>query len=240
MTPIRFATASLLLAVAVPILAADAPTKESLAAAQGLDHWSEVAEIRFTFVVQRPDQTIARRWNWSVSDDKVTLQETKTPAKGEATTTTTSYRRDQLEGDDAIAADKKFINDSFWLLWPLHLQWSDDAKLGPATDGTDPIGGGKCRVVTLSYPPDAGGYTPGDSYDLFLPAGSDRPVAWAYHKAGAKEATLTTSRERYQQVGPLTLSTLHKTKDADFELRFEDVAIRKEGSKEWVSATSLD
>jgi hypothetical protein len=107
----------------------------------------------------------------------------------------------------------------------LHLVW--DAGLSFEDLGEQPVPQlpklGKRRALAMRYGKQ-GGYTPGDHYVLYL-GEKDLPVAWAFHKAGAKEPSLVTTWEDYVTRGGLTLPTRFKTPDGTTVIRIVDLRV---------------
>ena len=109
-------------------------------------------------------------------------------------------------------------------MMPLHLKWADDMTVTDRGQVKLPIGAGMGRQVTVAYPATSGGYTPGDVYELFLNDQS-LPVQWSFHKGGAAQATLTTTWEDWQELGPLRLPLNHVGSDGKFRLWFDDLKV---------------
>lgn len=210
--------AILSLCVLLPGASGDKSLEQTLLKAHGLDAFDRIEEIRFTFVVERATGNTERRWEWRPATGDVTLTDAAASPP-----TMISYNRNAMDGaPEAVAtADRRFINDSFWLMWPLHASWADDAQLSRNEDG----------AVVLAYPPDGGGYTPGDKYVVTV---DDAGLAtgWAFHRRGAEEPSLVCSFESYVTAGPLTLATDHKN-DSGFRLRFTDICVKMKGEAEW-------
>jgi hypothetical protein len=100
-----------------------------------------------------------------------------------------------------------------------------------------PLSNGSAQLVAVKYPSD-GGYTPGDTWDLYV--GNDNRVEqMVYHRGGPKKPSLVKATwEGYKKAGPLLVSTEHRgTADGNaLRLSFSDVAVKVMGSDEWVSA----
>jgi hypothetical protein len=198
-------------------------------AASGMDDISHVIEIRFTFNVERKNGNVARQWTWRPREDKVTLSHPG--PTGEMVSL--SYIRGEIAGKaDTPAnirmADRWFINDSFWLMMPLHLSWQDPAKLGVQDHGMTemPLGNGQGKHVTITFPntdSGGGGYTPGDVYDLYL---DDQYLVqqWSFRKGGRETPNLTNTFEAYAQIGDMKLAMNH-TNPNGFHLWFNDVTV---------------
>jgi hypothetical protein len=180
-----------------------------VAAAAGIEAWSAIQRLRFTWHVVPKHLSRSYYWNTAAATVAVTIGSdapVTIPAAGPA----------DAADQRAVEVHKAFVNDSYWLLFALHLAWdrTEAVDLGEAAVPQFPALGSR-RALQITYP-NAGGYTPGDRYILYL--GDDLlPVAWAFHKAAADQPTLVTSWERYADVGGLRLPTLFKTPDgADF------------------------
>src|SRR5437879_13560137 len=76
-----------------------------------------------------------------------------------------------------------FVNDNYWLLFPFHAYWDKSATVTDKGMQKLPIGTGSAELVGVKYPAEAGGYTPGDSWDLYV--GKDhRRQAMRCHRGG--------------------------------------------------------
>jgi hypothetical protein len=196
----------------------------------GVTDFGQVEVLRFTFNAQIGDKTIRRSWTWRPDSGEVTYEgpdPSGQPVK-------LSYRRESggAPGAEAPPAiDAWFINDQYWLLFPLHLAWDGGLGLNLLEGRPLPMkqGRGDCLVVTY---PQGVGYTPGDVYELYAdPRG--RLVQWVYRKGGAALPTRIATWEDHRRVGPLLLSLLHKGENESFRLWFSDVALRLKGGAEW-------
>lgn len=204
------------------------PVMQMLKAA-GMDPFGQVTRIQFTFNVKKRNTVIQRKWVWEPRTNRVTM--THNDSAGNEVTL--SYLRDDVANNpnakpELVKADRAFINDSFWLLPPLHLSWQPPRKLSVADHGMVdyPLSDGRGRLITVQFPAaDAGGggYTPGDRYDLYL--GDDNLIhQWSYHKGGRDKPNLTVIFENYRQLGPLKLS-LKRVNPNGFKLWFTDVKV---------------
>ncbi len=203
-----------------------------LADAYGLKNFDQVEELRYTFNVKLPDRVVSRAWSWEPKKDRVTFRGTAEQGG------TVTYERSVLAGQAAEPVkkvDPQFVNDNYWLLFPLRLYWDQSAAVTEdETPVNLPIGTGLARRMVVKYPANEG-YTPGDVYELFID-GADRIAQWIYRKGGDPKPTRVTTWEAYQKVGPLTLSLDHKSADGAFRVWFTDVAVRLAGKSEWLTA----
>jgi hypothetical protein len=101
-----------------------------------------------------------------------------------------------------------------------------------------PLGKGSAKLVTVKYP--NGGYTPGDTWDLYV--GSDNRIKeMVYHRGSPKSpvpALVTVTWAGYKKAGPLLFSTEHRgTADGQpLHLFFSNVAVKLVGSDTWINA----
>jgi hypothetical protein len=90
----------------------------------------------------------------------------------------------------------------------------------------------------VKYPAEAGGYTPGDTWDLYI--GKDgRIEAMFYHRGGPKKPSeVIASWTGYKKAGPLLVSTEHRgTADGGpLHIFFSNVAVKLVGSDKWMPA----
>jgi hypothetical protein len=100
-----------------------------------------------------------------------------------------------------------------------------------------PIGKGSARQVVVKYSSEVG-YTPGDTWTLFVGA-DNRVKEFDYHRGGSKKPTeVIATWAGYKKAGPLLISTDHRgTADGKpLHLFFSDVAVKVTGSDSWVNA----
>ncbi|MCA9494414.1 MAG: hypothetical protein KC621_31020 [Myxococcales bacterium] len=182
----------------------------------GTDHLERVAELRFTFVVERDGQVAAERaWSWRPNEGAATRRAPGDPI---------AFHAFHPENDVAREADAQFVNDGFWLLPHLHLRWAGESvTVEDRGEQRVPVGEGTAEMLVATWPSEGGGYTPGDRYDLFVRDGAI--VAWSFHRGGADEPTLSTTFEAPVHLGPLTLATDHRDADGKLRIRFTDLGI---------------
>jgi hypothetical protein len=182
-----------------------------LAQSAGLEHWGRVASIEFTFNVKLPNRELARSWRWEPQAHRVTFK----PGSPEAVTYTRDAITDELKNIDA-----DFINDSYWLLFPFQLVWSDPVVTEAAKRENSPINGQWLRKITATW--ESGGYTPGDTYVLYVDdAGVIRE--WAFQRPGSADRPATW--EQYIELAGLKIATDHRNADGSFRLFFTDIEV---------------
>lgn len=226
------AAASLLSACAAtdrPTSAAD--IRSDIAGSYGIASFGQVDEIRYTFNVKLGKKQVKRSWIWWPKSDRVEYR------PGDDQTKAVQYSRNDLDGsasDEIKKIDAAFINDQYWLLFPYHLVWDQQTTVADIGRQPMPIGGQSARSVVVTYPP-SGGYTPGDVYELFI-GPDNRLMQWIYRKGGSVGPTRVTTWQDHRKVGPLTLALDHQGPNADFRVRFSDVAVKLKGSDRWNAA----
>jgi len=209
---------------------------EQIARAHGLDSFGQVEAIRYTWNAQFPGVNISRVWVWEPKSNKVSFEGKDKDGKPAKAT----YLRSQLGSQPANVKDEvdpAFINDNYWLLFPFHAVWDKSAT---ATDqGTKPLplGNGSATMVSVKYPSE-GGYTPGDTWDLYLDK-DNRVQQMVYHRGGPKKPSLVNvTWEGYKKAGPIYISTDHNgTADGNtVHIFISDVAVKLTGSDNWINA----
>jgi len=204
-----------------------------IAKAYGFQSWDQVEQLRFAFHVQRGKDHLVRSWVWEPKVDRVSFAGTDRQGKPVKLT----YLRSELNAEPAPQVkeiDASFINDQYWLLFPLHLEWDQAAKVDDTGPHNLPIGPGSGRRIVVTYPPNRG-YTPGDTYELFV-GGNGRIVQWIYHRGGAAKPTLVATWEENRHLGPLLVSLNHRGAERNIRVWFTDVAVKLAGSDHWIVA----
>jgi len=215
------------------------PIVEQLAKTYGLDSFGQLDAIRYTFNLELPDLKVnlSRTWTWEPKTGQVTYESKDKDGKP----VKVSYARSQISSAPANVKDEvepAFVNDNYWFIFPFHAYWNTSAIVTVKDMQKLPLGKGSAKLVSVKYPPEVGGYTPGDTWDLFL--GSDgRVKEFTYHRGGPKKPSLlSTTWAGYKKAGPLLFSTDHRgTADGKpARIFFTNVAVKLAGSDTWVDA----
>jgi hypothetical protein len=211
------------------------PIAEKVAKAYGLDSWGQIEQIRYTFNIDIPGLKLSRTWTWEPKADRVTYEgkdKAGNPVK-------VSYLRSQLSTQpDNVKKEIEpgFINDQYWLIFPFHVYW-DGANVEDPGMHKLPLGKGSAERVVVKYSTE-GGYTPGDTWELYV--GPDNRVQeMVFHHGGtAKPSVVIATWAGYKKAGPLLVSTEHRgTADGKpLRLFFSDVSVKLTGSDTWVNA----
>lgn len=212
---------------------------EQLAKTYGLDSYGQIDAVRYTFNLDLPalKLTLARTWTWEPKTGQVTYETKDKDGKP----VTVTYNRNQLSSAPANVKDDvepAFVNDNYWFIFPFHAYWDTSATVTEKDKQPLPVGKGTAKLVSVKYASEAGGYTPGDTWDLYVGA-EGRIVAFVYHRGGPKKpSNVTTTWAGYKKAGPLLVSTDHRgTADGKpAKIFFSNVAVKLAGSDKWVDA----
>jgi len=207
---------------------------EQIARTYGLDSFDQIEAIRYTFNV--PGANLSRSWEWEPKTDKVSYEGKDKDGKPVKAT----YLRSQLSSQpDTVKneVDPAFVNDNYWLLFPFHAYWDKSATVTDQGMQKLPLGNGSAELVAVKYPSE-GGYTPGDTWELYV--GKDNRVEqMVYRRGGSKKPSVVTATwEGYKKAGPLLISTDHHGAADGNPLRIfiSDVSVKLTGSENWISA----
>lgn len=214
-----------------------APILEQVAKAYGLDSYGKIEAIRYTWNAQFPGVNVSHSWVWEPKTNKVTYEGTDKEGKPVKVT----YLRSEVGSQpDAVKndVDPSFINDNYWLLFPLHAYWDTSAAVTDQGMHKLPAGTGSAELVVVKYPTEAGGYTPGDTWELYV-GKSKRVEYFVYHRGGEKKPSLVSATwAGYKKAGPLMISTEHRgTADGKpLHVFISDLSVKLTGSDTWMKA----
>ena len=212
------------------------PIVEQVAKAYGLDSFDQIEAIRYTFNLTFPGVNLVRSWEWEPKTGKVSYEGKDKDGKP----VKVSYMRSEIGSQSDVVKndiDPGFVNDNYWLLFPFHAHWDTSATVTDQGTQKLPVGAASARLVSVKYPSE-GGYTPGDTWDLYV--GKDNRVQYlVYHRGGLKKPSLViASWGGYKNAGPLLVSTEHRgTADGHpLHLVLSNVAVKLTGSDTWIDA----
>ena len=188
------------------------PQKE-IAMANGLKEFDNIENLEFTFNVEVNDTLrSSRHWKWNTKTGKISMTEKDS---------TITYTKNDSVSESVKYIDQRFINDTYWLLFPYQLEWSD-ANISKVSEKAAPISGDTLQMLTASYPSE-GGYTPGDSYDIYF--NEDNMIQeWVYKSANGKRE-MPTTWEDYEDHKGLKIAKMHQSPDGSFKLFFTDIKV---------------
>ena len=239
----RLAALIVVLALSAACWAQKAPVTDAIAKAYGLDSFNQVEQIRYTWTADAFH--LSRSWLWNTKTGQVSYESKDKEGKPVKLT----YNRSQLDREPAMVKseiDPAFINDQYWVLFPFHLVWDTSAKVEDTGEHKLPLGKGSARRIVVTYPSE-GGYTPGDTWELFV--GPDNRIkVWSWHRASAPKATGTWAWEDHKKAGPLLIALDHHgvlfspptagakpfPSPKPTRIVFSDVAVKLVGSNDWI------
>jgi len=212
------------------------PIAKQIAKTYGLDSFGQIEGIRYTFNLDLGKLKLSRTWGWEPKAGRVSYEGKDKAGKAVKLT----YLRSQLSSQPAVVKeeiDPAFINDQYWLVFPFHVVWDSSADVEDAGKHKLPLGKGSAERVLVKYP-SQGGYTPGDTWELFVGVGN-RVQEMIYRRGGSKKPSVVVATwTGYKKAGPLLISTDHRgTADGKpVRIFFSDVSAKLAGSNTWVNA----
>jgi len=215
------------------------PIAEQMAKTYGLDSWGQIEGIRYTFNLDVPalNLKLSHTWEWEPKTGQVTFEGKDKAGKPVKVT----YLRSQLSSQPANVKDKiepAFVNDQYWLVFPFHVVWDSSPDVQDKGKHKLPLGKGSAEQVVVKYPAEAGGYTPGDTWELYV-GSDDRVQEFIFHHGGsAKPSVVIATWTGYKKAGPLLVSTEHRgTADGKpLHLWFSNMSVKLTGSNTWIDA----
>lgn len=184
---------------------------ENIAKSYGIENFSKIKKISYTFNVEKNGNEIHRRWTWFPKTDEV-----------EYVDIDIKYPRDFIP-EDLKATDHNFINDNYWLLFPFHLVWDSDIKFEEiAEKQPSPIRNEMLNKLIVEYINNKG-YTPNDIYELYYDD-SYMIKEWIYRKGGSETNTRAATWENHKEHNGIIISEYHTGKN-NFRLWFSDIVI---------------
>jgi len=155
--------------------------------------------LAFTFNAQLPGKVVQRRWVWHIKTNQVFLNGSEQPIS------------------------QAFINDIYWLLFPLKAyEDRDQVEIAVRDKQLSPLKKSISTEVTIRYV-SSKGYTPNDTYKLYV---DDNMIVreWSYLKAGKEPPARITAWTAYQSICGVELSLMREGRDG-FKVWFTDVRV---------------
>ena len=227
-----------ILCIAAPARAERPAIADQIAKTYGVDSWGQVEAIRYTFNFTWKKLKLSRSWVWEPKTDRISYDgpdKAGNPVK-------VTYSRSQLASQSAVVKDEvdpAFFNDQYNLFFQFHVAWDTSATVQDAGMQKLPLGKGSGEKVVMKYPSE-GGYTPGDTWALYL--GTDGRIReLEIHRVNAKPSVYLATCADYKKAGPLLLS-LDRPGTGDggtIRIFFSNVAVKLAGSDTWTEAQPL-
>jgi len=233
-----FAFSMLLIIPAISEAQQRDPILDQIAKTFGVDSWDKVEAVRYTWNGEITGLfKAAHKWEWEPKTNKVSYEGTDKDGKP----VKVSYVRTDLSTQsDAVKnqVDPSFINDNYWALFPFHAYWDKSASAIDQGKFSPPVGAGTAKLLPIKYPAEAGGFTPGDTWDLYV-GNDNRVVYFVYIRGGAKPPSrVLATWAGYKKAGPILFSTEHRgfADGKPLHIFLTDVAVKLTGSDKWVPA----
>src|SRR6201996_1258878 len=135
------------------------PVLEQIAKTYGVDSFGQIEAIRYTWNGEITGLfKAAHVWEWEPKTGKISYEgkdKDGNPVKA-------TYIQSQLGSAPANVREQiepSFVNDNYWLLFPLHAYWDTSATVTDKGMQKLPIGTGSATLVSVKYPAEAGGFT---------------------------------------------------------------------------------
>lgn len=158
-------------------------------------------KLTFTFNVQTPDRKVERSWIWYIKQNK--------------------YFLDGVEQQGMTAS---FINDIYWLLFPLKVYENrDDIMITVNPSVKSPITNTVCTEVVVKYV-SGKGYTPNDVYKLYID-GQYHILEWAYLRSGQEPPKMMAVWKDYTDINGLRISLVREGTN-NFRVWFTNVGVK--------------
>lgn len=186
----------------------------AVAQAHGIEAFDQLHKIAFTWGVTREGGNFERRWIWDTKNDSVSRI-----LNGD----TITYHWKQL---DSVSNEinKGFINDKYWLLAPLQLEWDKASFEVRLEENVRSLGKQEMLdKLTITYG-NEGGYTPGDAYDFYIDK-NNQVKEWVFRRAAAEEPSIISICEDYVRVGGLLMAQKHQRANQEGYLYLSDIEI---------------
>src|SRR3989441_11654179 len=200
----RFAVVGvLLIGVLCPLTRLSAQQRpaiaDQIAKTYGLDSFGQIDAIRYTFNIDLAalKLKLSRSWVWEPKTDQISYEgkdKDGNPVK-------VTYSHSQLASQSAVVkeeVDPGFFNDQYWLLFPFHLVWDTGATVEDAGMQKLPLGKGSARKVAVKYP-SGGGYTPGDTWELYVGTDGRIRELHFHHGGSAKPSVFIAAYADYKK-----------------------------------------
>ena len=188
---------------------------EKVAFYYGISQFEKIKTIEFNFNVEKSNRHNIRHWKWNPKTNDVSLF---------LDNKTIEFVHNNCKSNEEIELDKKFTNDSYWLLFPYHLFWDkDNYEYNISQNIISPLLKKKSTKMIVSYI-NGDGYTPNDIYELYLNE-SNEIIEWIYRKNGSINPTKMTTWENIVDIKGVKMSILHNSRTANFKLWFDSINI---------------
>ncbi|MFY9741757.1 MAG: hypothetical protein WAK21_07130, partial [Candidatus Sulfotelmatobacter sp.] len=165
------------------------PILEQIAKTYGIDSWDKIDAIRYTWNGEITGLfKVAHTWEWEPKTGKVSYEGKDKEGKQVKVT----YMESELSSQPDNVKNEiapSFTNDNYWLLFVFHAYWDKSATVTDEGVKKLPLGKGSAEKVVVKYPAELGGYTPGDTWELYV-GKDDRVEQFVYRRGGPKKPSV--------------------------------------------------
>ncbi len=186
-----------------------------VAKAYGYENLEDVSSIAYTWNVQVDSANVSTRdWKWNVKENTVYFADSDT-----------SYTYSlSMPSDSLPPADKGFVNDKYWLMYPFQLAWDKGYDFETEEDVAAPISGESSTKLIIVYNKEDG-YTPGDAYDLYL---DDNHMIkeWVFRRGNGPDGRPMTW-ENEQDFNGIKMATSHSNSEGQRAIWFTNIEVEK-------------
>jgi hypothetical protein len=215
-----------------------APLLDQVAKTYGIDSWDKVEAIRYTWNAEIIGLFKAsHKWEWEPKTGKISFEglgKDGKPVKVTYDSSQLSSQSDQVKKE----VEPAFVNDNYWVLFPFHAYWDKGASAIDQGKFNLPLGTGTAELLPIKYPAEAGGFTPGDTWDLYV--GKDnRVVYFVYHRGGSQPPSrVLATWAGYKKAGPILFATDHRgfADGKPLHIFISDLSVKLTGSDQWTDA----
>lgn len=184
-----------------------------VAQAYGFDQFDALKSVAYTWNVQvDPERVVTRDWKWNIKERTVYYADADTSY---------TYSLD-LSAEEMPPADKGFINDKYWLMYPFQLVWDEGYSYSVEEEIPAPISGDISTKMIVVYN-NEDGYTPGDAYDLYLDE-NYLIKEWVFRRGNGPEGNAFTWENEKEFQG-VKFATEHKNAAGLRFIWFTNIAV---------------
>ena len=212
------------------------PAAEKIAQAYGIDSFGQIDAVRSTFKIDFPGRKVAQSWIWEPKADRVTYEgkyKDGNPVK-------VTYVRSQLTSQPEETNRSKFQQPSVLAVASLPCLLGQQRQGRRYWHAQTADRRGSARRVVVTYPAQGGGYTPGNTWEMYVgPDNRVQQLTWRLGPGAHSIVSVVNSKwQDYRKAGPIVVSLDHRGTGDDKPLRifFTDVAVKLAGSDTWVNA----
>jgi hypothetical protein len=195
---------------------------QKVADAYGVNNFSKVKSISYTFNVEHDGKHFQRSWIWEPKTGEVTFMGKNNKGKEIKVT----YNRNKSMDEATKKIDAGFINDEYWLLFPYHLVWDGHVDIKDEGMKKYPIGKGEGDCLVVRYIGKVG-YTPDDVFKLYVDK-SNHIHQWVYEHHGNSKSPSPATWQGNKNFKGLIISTIHYGPGKKFKLWFSNVKVELE------------